>query len=118
MFQVMNNELDASIRSLEETLTRMNGSLRLQPTASPNLICSVLPEHWRSNKSLPTAFTVIALGAVPDGTMVTVSAGNEENCVADLRNSTTHMHGQMAKFSDLRFVGKSGRGKEAIRHRT
>lgn len=27
-------------------------------TGSPNLLCSALPNHWRSNKSLPVAFKV------------------------------------------------------------
>lgn len=81
------------------------------PTGSPNFICTVLPRHWRSNKSLPIAFTVISLGDVKDGTAVTVKAGNEENCSAELRNNTTYMKSQVARFNDLRFVGKSGRGK-------
>ena len=27
-------------------------------TGAPNLLCSALPTHWRSNKSLPLAFKV------------------------------------------------------------
>jgi len=27
-------------------------------TGSPNLLCTALPTHWRSNKSLPVAFKV------------------------------------------------------------
>src|SRR5258705_317545 len=30
----------------------------LVQTGSPNLLCSALPNHWRSNKSLPVAFKV------------------------------------------------------------
>ncbi|KAL1233661.1 Runt-related transcription factor [Trichinella spiralis] len=80
-------------------------------TGSPNLFCSELPRHWRSNKSLPMAFTVIALGEIKDGTKVSVKAGNEENFCAELRNSTAIMTNQVARFNDLRFLGKSGRGK-------
>ncbi|XP_033299492.1 protein lozenge-like isoform X5 [Bombus vosnesenskii] len=80
-------------------------------TGSPHLVCSVLPAHWRSNKTLPVAFKVVALGEVGDGTLVTVRAGNDENCCAELRNSTALMKNQVAKFNDLRFVGRSGRGK-------
>jgi hypothetical protein len=36
--------------------------------------------------------------------------GNDENCCADVKNNVAEMHGQVARFSDLRFVGKSGRG--------
>ena len=56
------------------------------------------------------AFKVVALGEVGDGTLVTVRAGNDENCCAELRNSTALMKNQVAKFNDLRFVGRSGRG--------
>jgi hypothetical protein len=38
-------------------------------------------------------------------------AGNEENPIADIKNNETEVQGQIARFSDLRFVGKSGRGK-------
>nr|KAF7438297.1 hypothetical protein H0235_000688 [Vespula pensylvanica] len=79
-------------------------------TGSPHLVCTVLPAHWRSNKTLPVAFKVVALGEVGDGTLVTVRAGNDENCCAELRNSTALMKNQVAKFNDLRFVGRSGRG--------
>ncbi|XP_058803848.1 runt-related transcription factor 2-like isoform X2 [Phymastichus coffea] len=80
-------------------------------TDSPHVVCTVLPSHWRSNKTLPVAFKVVALGDVGDGTLVTVRAGNDENCCAELRNSTALMKNQVAKFNDLRFVGRSGRGK-------
>lgn len=77
----------------------------------PHVVCTVLPSHWRSNKTLPVAFKVVALGEVGDGTLVTVRAGNDENCCAELRNSTALMKNQVAKFNDLRFVGRSGRGE-------
>ncbi|XP_014668942.1 PREDICTED: uncharacterized protein LOC106810174 [Priapulus caudatus] len=80
-------------------------------TGSPNFVCSVLPSHWRSNKTLPVAFKVVALGDVADGTRVTIKAGNDENYCAELRNATATISNQVAKFNDLRFVGRSGRGK-------
>ncbi|RMC17111.1 hypothetical protein DUI87_05688 [Hirundo rustica rustica] len=78
-------------------------------TDSPNFLCSVLPSHWRCNKTLPVAFKVVALGEVPDGTVVTVMAGNDENYSAELRNASAVMKNQVARFNDLRFVGRSGR---------
>ncbi|NWS08576.1 RUNX2 factor, partial [Motacilla alba] len=54
---------------------------------------------------------VVALGEVPDGTVVTVMAGNDENYSAELRNASAVMKNQVARFNDLRFVGRSGRGK-------
>ncbi|XP_064104389.1 segmentation protein Runt-like, partial [Macrobrachium nipponense] len=83
-------------------------------TGAPNVVCSVLPPHWRSNKTLPSAFRVVALGAVQDGTVVTIRAGNDENCCAEIRNNSAVMKNQVAKFNDLRFVGRSGRGKSFL----
>ncbi|CRL00736.1 CLUMA_CG013992, isoform A [Clunio marinus] len=80
-------------------------------TGSPYFLCSALPTHWRSNKTLPVAFKVVALGDIVDGTLVSVRAGNDENYHGELRNSTAPMKNQVAKFNDLRFVGRSGRGK-------
>jgi hypothetical protein len=95
-------------RSLGDFLSEHPGEL--VRTGSPFLVCTVLPTHWRSNKTLPVAFKVVALGEVPDGTAVTIRAGNDENYCAELRNCTALMKNQVAKFNDLRFVGRSGRG--------
>ncbi|XP_021942374.1 runt-related transcription factor 3-like isoform X2 [Zootermopsis nevadensis] len=96
-------------RTLDGLLSEHPGEL--VRTGSPHLVCTVLPPHWRSNKTLPAAFKVVALGDVLDGTLVTVRAGNDENYCAELRNCTAVMKNQVAKFNDLRFVGRSGRGK-------
>lgn len=96
-------------RTLGDFLTEHPGELIR--TGSPMFVCTVLPPHWRSNKTLPVAFKVVALGDIPDGTMVSVRAGNDENYCAELRNCTAVMKNQVAKFNDLRFVGRSGRGK-------
>ena len=96
-------------RTLSAVLSEHPGEL--VRTGSPNFVCSVLPSHWRSNKTLPVAFKVVALGEVPDGTKVVIKAGNDENCSAELRNNVAYMKNQVAKFNDLRFVGRSGRGK-------
>jgi runt-related transcription factor 1 len=96
-------------RTLGDFLSEHPGEL--VRTGSPHLVCTVLPPHWRSNKTLPVAFKVVALGDVLDGTLVTVRAGNDENYCAELRNCTAVMKNQVAKFNDLRFVGRSGRGE-------
>lgn len=44
-------------RLLIEMMTEAPGG-ELVRTGSPNLICTVLPQHWRSNKTLPVAFKV------------------------------------------------------------
>ncbi|GFO48608.1 transcription factor runt [Plakobranchus ocellatus] len=83
----------------------------LVKTGSPNFMCSVLPSHWRSNKTLPVPFKVVALSYIKDGTKVCVTAGNDENFCSELRNNTATMKNNVAKFNDLRFVGRSGRGE-------
>ena len=80
-------------------------------TGAPNILCTALPNHWRSNKSLPVSFKVVALDDIKDGTVVTVRAGNDENFCGELRNNSAVMKNQVAKFNDLRFVGRSGRGE-------
>ncbi|KAG9348876.1 hypothetical protein JZ751_029193, partial [Albula glossodonta] len=102
-------KLCATDRSMVEVLSDNPGELIR--TDSPNFLCSVLPSHWRCNKTLPIAFKVVALGDIPDGTLVTVMAGNDENFSAELRNATAGIKNQVARFNDLRFVGRSGRGK-------
>lgn len=99
-------------RTLNDFLSEHPGEL--VRTGSPLFVCTVLPPHWRSNKTLPVAFKVVALGDIGDGTVVTVRAGNDENYCAELRNSTAVMKNQVAKFNDLRFVGRSGRGNKII----
>ncbi|KAL1487288.1 hypothetical protein MTO96_008072, partial [Rhipicephalus appendiculatus] len=96
-------------RALTQVLAEHPGEL--MRTGSPNMVCSVLPSHWRSNKTLPVAFKVVTLGDVCDGTLVTLRAGNDENYCAELRNASAVVKNQVAKFNDLRFVGRSGRGK-------
>ncbi|XP_046619315.1 segmentation protein Runt-like [Neodiprion virginianus] len=95
--------------AIHDTLRACHGDL--VQTGSPAILCSALPTHWRSNKSLPVAFKVVALDDVVDGTMVTIRAGNDEYCTGEMRNYTAEMKNQVAKFNDLRFVGRSGRGK-------
>ncbi|BES87198.1 Runt domain [Nesidiocoris tenuis] len=96
-------------RTIEGLLADHPGEL--VRTGSPHVVCTTLPSHWRSNKTLPVGFKVVALGEVMDGTVVTIRAGNDENYCAELRNCTAVMKNQVAKFNDLRFVGRSGRGK-------
>ncbi|XP_076444491.1 uncharacterized protein LOC143282699 isoform X2 [Babylonia areolata] len=100
-------EVDRSV----EIVLKDNPGVELVKTGSPMFLCSALPTHWRSNKTLPATFKVFCLGEVRDGTKVSISAGNEENFCSEIRNSVAYMKNNVAKFNDLRFVGRSGRGK-------
>ena len=95
-------------RTFSEVLAEYPGEL--VRTDSPNFVCSVLPSHWRCNKTLPVPFKVLSLSDIPDGTKVVLTAGNDENCAAEVRNNSASMKNQVARFNDLRFVGRSGRG--------
>ena len=88
----------------------------LVKTDNPNFLCTILPSHWRVNKTLPVPFKVLAVGdmVVPDGVKITLIASNEENASAELRNSTAIFRSNVARFNDLRFVGRSGRGETII----
>ncbi|CAJ0954976.1 unnamed protein product, partial [Mesorhabditis belari] len=99
-----------------EAMQQVREHLQKSPTvrftrAQTHILTSELPEHWRSNKSLQIPFTVLSLLPVPDGTRITVHAGNEEAPCGEVRNAQSEFKRQCAKFSDLRFVGKSGRGR-------
>ena len=89
---------------------------RLIGTDSPNFACTALPTHWRANKTLPSVFRVVALGGdVRDGTRVIVAAGNDENYCGELRNGVAYMLSGVATFTDMRFIGRSGRGQQIIK---
>ena len=105
----MSECLPTGERSLDSVLKEHPGELI--NTGSPNFVCSSLPNHWRSNKTLPVTFKVVCLGDIKDGTKVSISAGNDENYCSEIRNSVAYMKNRVAKFNDLRFVGRSGRGR-------
>ena len=88
----------------------------LVKTGSPNVLCTALPSHWRSNKTLPMAFKVIALSDIEDGTVCHLRVGNDENFCGELRNNPAVMKNNVAKFNDLRIIGRSGRGKSFNLH--
>jgi len=102
------SDILAGERALQALISRRPRDL--MRTGSPNVVCTALPAHWRCNKALPATFTVVALGEVADGTTVRLTAGNDENLGGEMRNATAVMYDSVAKFNDLRFVGRSGRG--------
>ena len=77
-------------------------------TASSGLY---LCEPFRPLNRAYINYQVIAMCEVTDGTVVTLRAGNDENFCGELSNNTAVMKNNVAKFNDLRFIGRSGRGK-------
>lgn len=57
-------------------------------------------------------FRVVSLIEVLDGTIVDIRAGNDENANGEIKNGSAIMKNNVAKFNDLRFIGRSGRGKK------
>ncbi|KAF2356082.1 Runt domain [Trinorchestia longiramus] len=98
-------------QSYAQTLYDMSHMGDMVATESPNIFCSTIPSHWRSNKSLPTNFRVFIFDEVKDGTVVTIRVGNDDNFSGELRNNTASVKDNIAQFNDLRFIGRSGRGK-------
>ncbi|ESO01218.1 hypothetical protein HELRODRAFT_125059, partial [Helobdella robusta] len=81
-------------------------------TGCPHIFCTSLPKHWRANKSLPNMFRLYdTSGLIRDGTRVKLFAGNEDNSIANLRNNESTIVANSVVFNDLRFIGRSGRGK-------
>ena len=110
------NSVNGSLSSSSSSTTSTSTISPLIRTGAPNILCTELPTHWRLNKSLPYTFKVIILSdcnglQIKDGTIVQVKAGNEENCFGEIRNGMAVTKNGVAKFHDLRFVARSGRGK-------
>eukprot|EP00126_Sphaerothecum_destruens_P000354 Sdes_comp10412_c0_seq1m2077 len=80
-------------------------------TSNPSITCTALPAHWRCNKALPAPFEVFVNCQIKDGVEVTLRAENDENFSAELKNFTAPLKAGVAAFPDLRFLGRSGRGK-------
>lgn len=74
-------------RSMVEVLSDHPGEL--VRTDSPNFLCSVLPTHWRCNKTLPIAFKV------PDQRLLfpfnTVLCFHTPNLTADFKRQYTSL---------------------------
>ena len=57
MLNVKNDDVD-DINNYDIACIHINTYANITQTGSPCILCSPLPSHWRSNKSLPTAFKV------------------------------------------------------------
>lgn len=85
--------------------------VEMSSTDHPLVTCTKLPEFWRANKKFSTPFTVqfADMSLAPEGTRVTITAANHKNQNPEIRNNQSVVVNGMARFNDLRFVGKSGR---------
>jgi hypothetical protein len=84
-------------------------------TENDSVKCTKLPEFIRAKMYLGGSFCVyFSHNYVCDGTQVIIKAGNSINSNAELRNNESFVKDGIAEFKDLRFLGKSGRGKYKI----
>lgn len=97
-------------RSIDLNKRELANGLVVQ-TTNPNILVTPVPTHWRKNKSLPETFRVLSLVPIPNDTLVEVKAFNEVVANAEVRNNTAKFVENVAQFADLRFKGRSGRGK-------
>uniref|UniRef100_A0A915DNY7 Runt domain-containing protein n=1 Tax=Ditylenchus dipsaci TaxID=166011 RepID=A0A915DNY7_9BILA len=92
------SELEQALDRAEHSLRNLAAGCRFRALVTPIYSALVCPNTGGQTN-------------LADGTKVSVAAGNEENCTADVKNNSAEFDSQIARFSDLRFVGKSGRGK-------
>ena len=81
---------------VKQVLAELPGEL--VKTGSPDFLFFALLTHWRSKKALPVGFQVVTLGGIEEGTKVCLTAGNDYNYGAELRDNTSFMKDNMAKF--------------------
>lgn len=70
----------------------------------------IFNSHWRKNKSLHFILRAKQQIDIKANTRVIILAGNENNPCASLKNNISWFRSGQAEFSDLRFLGASGRG--------
>ena len=87
------SKLPLLINTLQEIAESPN--TKFSHTSSPNIFCTNLPSHWRTNKQLPCQFKVVVLSELEDNTKVTVKAGNEENPSAELKGNVVSTRNQL-----------------------
>ncbi|KJH51796.1 runt domain protein [Dictyocaulus viviparus] len=74
-----------------------NNRTPLLKSSSPNIFLTKLPEHHRSNKSLPSPFTVLITSPVPDGT---IEKFNQQGYVEVLKQVIAVCPGVPANMND------------------
>lgn len=74
--------------------------------------------HWRKNKSLRFLVRTRNHVGIQANTRVVILAGNEYNPRAPLKNNVSWFRDGQAEFTDLRFLGTSGRGSTSLDSRT
>ena len=86
--------------------------ISIQNTDNQYVKCTNLPDFIRAKKRLPHAFCVYFDRSLKleDGVEVRLEARSLKNSNGELRNNVSCVIENKARFEDLRFLGKSGRG--------
>ncbi|KAK7938246.1 hypothetical protein WMY93_001572 [Mugilogobius chulae] len=101
------NKYSMAGRGVLQVISDHSGEL--VKTGQPKLLCSVLPTHWRCQQDAAHRIQGDRVGRhtrrdVGDGD----GGETTKTTQAELRNATAAIKGQVARFNDLRFVGRSG----------
>lgn len=91
--------------------SKING---IQSTENKNIDVDQLPEFSRANKYIGEYNVFIRNNEVPDGTQCVIFAHSVKTGPGELKNNVSIVKNGVAKFDDLRFVGKSGRGSFTV----
>lgn len=82
----------------------------IQQTENKNICVDKLPEFSRANKYIGEYNVYVKDNEVPDGTRCTIYAYSVKTGQGELKNNVSVVKDGIAKFDDIRFIGKSGRG--------
>lgn len=86
-------------------------NLGIRSTESPNIFVSILPGFTRANKYIGNYKVFITNNELPENTPVLIRAFSTKTGEGEMKNNCTIIKNGIACFEDLRFIGKSGRGK-------
>ena len=86
----------------------------IRETDNKDILVDELPSFTRVNKFLGDFRVHVKNNIVPNGTRVIVRAFSSKTGEGKIKNNESVVINGIAKFCDIRFVGRSGRGENSI----
>lgn len=110
----LSQEIELSGLFVAQKYGKLVSKCGFRSTSDERFLCTDLPCHIRVKIAVKVPFKLFALvpNVVPNRTKVTLTASSLHNPSAKLQNYESVMINQIAEFSKLKFLGKSGRGKD------
>ncbi|VDD90980.1 unnamed protein product [Enterobius vermicularis] len=108
----LSQEIELSGLFVAQKYGKLVSKCGFRSTSDERFLCTDLPCHIRVKIAVKVPFKLFALvpNVVPNRTKVTLTASSLHNPSAKLQNYESVMINQIAEFSKLKFLGKSGRG--------